>query len=321
MDDIATNSGVQAPAAGGQGTQQGNEGGQPSGNQGNQQGTQSQGQQGGQPQDQQGTQAPPDQNAGQAGQGGEDQGVTVPLTVVKALQKELSDSKTTVGELKNQLQQVQALQQMGGGAQVFQQPTTQQPGDGNGQPNDAGQQSADPLKALDGLEDGDLVRTEDLKAVIQAVRGMMTTPDMTKALDPINSTLARLQVQIQDPNFENTIRTYLPEMITAQPYLREMIQRAPNPILAALGVARMSPKYLETQKVSQGNGQQGGEQVQDDPLTALQKIIENATKPGAPGAMGGAGTGAMSGLDRFSNMDPMSPEFAAEVSKVVPNLR
>lgn len=278
MDTIAA-SGVTAPAAVGQG--QGT-GAQPAG---------------GQPQS---TPQGAPQPSAQAQPGQPAQEVAVPLHVVTTLRDQLKESKGTTQQLQQQLQQIQAMQMMGG--------VPQQPRPATPEPQPGVQpQGHDPLA---GLEDTDLVTAKELKSIVQSLRG--NAPDLSQALGPINATLARVQVQLQDPHYESTIKEYLPEMITTQPFLREMIVRAPNPLLAALSVARMSPRYMQAQQAA--NGQQPQPQAQQqDVLSDLQRIIENATKPGAPGAMGGGG--AISGYDRFRTMS--NAEFDAEVNRVL----
>jgi len=285
MNQIAA-SGVQAPAAGGQG--QGT-GAQPAG---------------GQPQTPapQGTAQQPGAQA-QPGQPAQPQGeVAVPLHVVTALRDELSKSKGTAQQLQQQLQQFQAMQMMGG-IQQQGNPPPATPG-----PQAQPQAQPDPLA---GLEDTDIVNVKDLKAIVQSLRG--NAPDLSQALGPINATLARMQVQLQDPRYETTIKEFLPEMITSQPFLREMIVRTPNPLLAALSVARMNPRYMQAQQAANGQQPQQPQAQQQDVLADLQRIIENATKPGAPGAMGGGG--AISGHDRFRTMS--DAEFNAEVNRVL----
>jgi len=200
------------------------------------------------------------------------------------------------------------MQQIGGSQQmVTPQPAVQQ--------SDVGLQPVnDPFE---GLADEDLVTAKSLKQIVQGIQKAVQAPDISKTLEPINATLARIQVQLQDPNFETTIRTYLPEMITANPGLQQMITQSHNPLLSALAMAKLSPKYQQDQAAQNGNddNQQQEKEQASNPLDVLQKIIENSTKPGNPAQMGGSG--AVAGLDRFAQMDPMSKEFGEEINKVL----
>lgn len=235
----------------------------------------------------------------QAAQPDQSKEITVPLHVVEAVRNELKDTKTQAQTLREQMQQIQALQQFGGG--MPQQQQAQSP--------TQSQTVEDPLS---GMEDDDLLSVNDMRKIITQIK-TTSTPDPN-----LTNTIAKMQVQMQDPNYETTIRTYLPEMVASQPILREMITRAPNPLAAALSVAKMSPRYIQGNQQQQLQ-QQGGQQQQGqntgprDVLSDLQRIIENATKPGNPGAVGGGG--AVSGFDRFRNMP--DADFDAEVNRVL----
>ena len=269
MTEPAT--GVTAPAAGGQ-----DGSGQPAGGQPAQTVVQPGG-----------VQAP------QPAQPAEQKQVTVPLSVVEAVRRELSDAKASKAEIEAKLTQIQAMQQVGG----FQPAQQAQPS-----------QPAQPEDPLGGMEDDELVNAKDIRKILKAVQG--NPNDFRQAIEPLRAEVAKIQLQAMDPNYEQTIRTYLPDMITANPMLREMIVRAPNPLVAALGIARISPRYVQAQQAVKP-----GELPAPPPdiLSDLQKIIENATRPGTPGSMGGGG--AISGNDRFRNMN--DTDFDAEVNRVL----
>lgn len=218
---------------------------------------------------------------------------TVPVHVLKTVETKYKDTLSENQNLKNQLAQAQIMQRMA--PQLAQTPV--QPA----QP--ATQQDID---VFNGMSDADLLSVADMRKIVQTLKPQ--TPDLGQVLKPVNDQIARMEVRMQDPQYENTIKTYLPEMITAQPFLMEMISRSPNPLNAALTVAKMSPKYVQNQQpVTQP------EQTQEDPLTLLSKIITNATMPAAPASQGG--TGAVSGFDRFKQMNDV--DFDKEVRRVL----
>lgn len=261
--------GVIAPAAGGQVGSTAQPSGQPAGTQ------------------------PAQPAAAQPGTGGQPapgQQVQVPLSVVEAVRKELSEAKASKAEIEAKLNQIQAMQHI---ASPPAQPAQPAP-----------VQSKDPFE---GMEDEELINVKDLRKMVQTLQG---TESINKVVEPLRADLAKIQLQTMDPNYEQTIRTYLPDMITVNPMLREMIIRAPNPLVAALGVARMSPKFIQSQESARG-GQPPA--PPPDILSDLQKIIENATRPAAPGSMGGGG--AISGNDRYRSMS--DADFDAEVNRVL----
>ena len=241
------------------------------------------------------------------------QQVTVPLDVVTSVRGELQQAKEQNRQLQARLQTIEMAQQFGGFQQnPVQQPIQQQPVQQAAPPQ--GAQTPDPFQ---GLEDDEIVNVKDLRKIVGSLvqRG---APDAGKELEPIKQTLAQVMVQLQDPNYEQTIRTYLPDMINGNPYITQMIMRSPNRIMAALAVAKMSPRYASERGQQGQHGQQPIVQQQPpDPLVTLQQIIENASRPGSPAQMGGGG--AFSGNDRFRSMS--DKDFDAEVARVMSGRR
>lgn len=229
--------------------------------------------------------------------------VAVPLHVVEAIRNELSDSKKTAGELRGQLEQIKALQQMGG----FNAPSQQV------QPT-APAQSAQPefKDPFEGVSDGELVTVADVRKMVKTLQAAPQTDGTKQTIANLTQALNKIQLQVQDPQYETTIRTYLPEMITANPGLRELIQRTPNPVMAALAIAKLSPKYQATLNKSAEPTSQNPTQPPDI-LSDLQRIIENAARPGTPASAGGMG--AVTGFDRFKTMN--DKDLDAEVNRVL----
>lgn len=231
--------------------------------------------------------------------------VKVPLSVVEALRDELKGAKTTAADLKAKMDQLNAAQKLAG---MF------GPSGGNVQtvnaPAQAPQAAPTVTDPLQGVADGELISAGDLRKILQVVKAQPQNDDTRAAIGNITQTLAKIQLQVQDPQYETTIRTYLPEMITANPNLIDLIGRSPNRLMAALTIAKMSPGYQAARNAAAAPATPPA--LPPDILSDLQKIIENASKPGSPGAMGGGG--AVQGHDRFKNMT--DKEFAAEVDRV-----
>jgi hypothetical protein len=224
--------------------------------------------------------------------------VKVPLHVVTALRDELSSTKQGRAELESKLHQIESMQRL---QQNFQ-PPPQAP-----QPAPAQPAPADPFT---GMTDDELMTVQDVKKILNHFQSQQRPPDIDRIVAPLHKKLAELEVRAQDSNYEKTIRTYLPEMVTQNPMLQGIIANAPNQLAAALAIAKMSPRYIqETHPQSQPKQPE----QRQDVLSDLQKIIENASRPSAPGAMGGGG--AVSGNDRFAAMDDAALD--AEVQRVL----
>jgi hypothetical protein len=229
----------------------------------------------------------------------------VPLSVVEAIRAELSGSKKTVSDLQSKIDQINAAQKLagmfgpsGGGVQNVSAPA---------HVPQAAPTVADPLQ---GVADGELISAGDLRKILQVVKAQPQNDDTRTAIGNITQTLAKIQLQVADPQYESTIRTYLPEMITANPNLIDLIGRSPNRLMAALTIAKMSPGYNAARNAAAAPAIPPA--PPPDILSDLQRIIENASKPGAPGSMGGGG--AVQGHDRFKSMT--DKEFAAEIDRV-----
>ena len=289
MTEEQASSGVQAPAAGGQG-----EGAQPQGQQAEPQGQQAPQPATQQPQGQEPSGQTPGEQAGQQPQ----QEVQIPLNVVTALRDEVQTRNNTISELQAQVEQFKLMQQMGG----------QRPGQ---QPQEQQAQDQQPDDPLSGMRDDDIVSVQDVRKILSTLQTQAPpTAEFEKMIQPLSHEMAKIQVQMRDPDYETTIKTHLPEMINSNPAIRGMIEHAPNKLLAALSIAQMNPKFQQAQQQAPGQEQQ---QQQPDILSDLQKIIENAAQPGTPASQGGSG--AMQGYDRFKNMD--DKDFDAEVQRVL----
>jgi hypothetical protein len=226
--------------------------------------------------------------------------VQVPLTALNAVRDELKTSKATIADLNQKFQQLQFQQQF----QVHQPPHPSQ--------------VEKPPEGFKNLfpdhDEEELVSVADLNKLAQHIAQQRQDPQSQQAIDQLNFTIGKMQAQIQDPNYEQTIRTYLPEAINNNPFLANVIQSAPkaNQIQMALAAAKMTSGYQAAQQQQHPNNGQPT-QPQMDALAQLQQVIENASKPGNPGQMGGSG--AMQGRDRWKSMS--DADFNAEVEKVL----
>jgi hypothetical protein len=237
----------------------------------------------------------------------------VPLTVVEALRDELKQIKTQNDDLQNQVSLYRANQSF---APPVQQPAAAPP---------AADSQSDLESAVDGLGDTDVITGKELRKLIGALKTSAQTSTNSPAVE---QRLAKMEVALMDPQYETTIRNYLPSMVNSNPGLINMIQSSPNPLLAALTYARLNPQFIAA-----GN-QQAAPAAPADPATGpaangtnpavpinpqgnildqIDAIIANSNKPGAPDQVGGQG--AISEAGRYATMS--DEEFDKHVNKVV----
>lgn len=94
--------------------------------------------------------------------------------------------------------------------------------------------------------------------------------------------LAELKMSQQNPDYNDVVRKYLPEVLKSDPELKDFIMNAPNPYKAAYHLAKRSDSYLQDQR-----------QAQRSPET--QKALSNLQKPGNLSSIGGSSTGVVGG--------------------------
>ena len=213
---------------------------------------------------------------------------TVPMSVVKALRDEMKGLKESNQTLESQVNLYKTQQQFMQSPQGYEAPA---------KPPE--KPAEDPLN---GIGDDDLLTGKQMKNILSG----MKQPDMSAALNPINQRLALMEVRAQDPDFENTIKTYLPEIVNSNPSLMAAIRGSENPIATALALAKTAPAYVAAQQQSEG------QQPQQGILSEIDKIIENASKPGSASQV--TGGGATATADRFGSMT--DAEFNAHVERV-----
>jgi len=204
------------------------------------------------------------------------------VKVVTTIRDELKESKAALKTAQDQLTLYQAQLATGSGGSAPAAPAAPE----------------DPFKDM---QDADVMTVSDVKKIM-AAQGSQGNP----TVKGLQNTVAKLEVMVQDPDYQTTIKTYLPDVIKMNPAIANAIQAAPNQLLTALNYAKMSPAYIAAQN-------QNTPPPQDDVMAQLNRIIENSEKPGSPSSAGGGG--ALSSADRFSSMS--DEEFDAHMQKVL----
>lgn len=220
------------------------------------------------------------------------QNVTVPVTVVQALRDELNQAKAQAMQYQQQAEVMRANAAAWQQNQQYVQQQPQQP-----------QQPADPFT---GLRDDDVLTVADVKKIVERLPSASPAPVVDNDL---RRTVMKLEMAQADPQYETTIRTYLPEVLASDPTLRTVIAASPNPLKTALTLARANPKYIMARSAQQ----QPAQGAQLSPLDQLSVILNNLEKPGNPGQFGGAAVGA-GNAGRYAAMS--DAEFDAHVKSI-----
>jgi hypothetical protein len=231
-----------------------------------------------------------------------DEKTMVPVSVLLKMREEMKDLKGRADkaiELQNQIDLYKANSQI---------KTMDQPGTTSGVPTGA-------VNPLDGLGDDDVILVKDLKPLIGNLGKAAELSPETKMQ------LAKIEVSQQDPNYEQTITKYLPDILKINPGALTLIKQSPNPLMASLVYARSNPQYIADQAEAQkgkggGDGNTGTNTGQDPKNLSIEEqvdqIIANANKPGSSSLAGGAG--AIDTSDRFATMS--DEDFLAHMAKV-----
>ena len=223
----------------------------------------------------------------------------VPLSALMGVREELKSYKEKAQTLEQEMNQLRM-------AQRFAQP---QPGQ---TPQDAAtqhRQEADLLESLSDLSDDDLVDKKAIARVVKGLQERLSRPQTNDEVRALKVELAKVQLSAKDPEYENTIKTYLPEMALQNPAIEQTLRALPNEqkLMAAYSFAIMNPKYQQAK--------QGGQEQNPQPnlLEQLDRILENQGKPKNP-AMSGGSSAIIEGADRIANMS--SEEFRAFKERV-----
>jgi hypothetical protein len=154
------------------------------------------------------------------------------------------------------------------------------------------------------LDDDDVVTGAELKKIVNTLRGSSTRPPEVNA--EIERRIAMIELGQEDPQWQNTVKSFLPDVINTNPEIVDMIRVAPNPLKAALMFAKTNPKYAAQVKPK------AGATKQDDLMSQIDKMIENAGKP--TGGKAGSSP-ATSGASRYDAMS--DEELDAHMEKVI----
>lgn len=109
---------------------------------------------------------------------------------------------------------------------------------------------------------------------------------------------AELKMALQNPDYNEVVRKYLPDVIKNDPDLKDFVLSAKNPFKAAYHLAKRSDGYLQEQK----------EKVRSQETS---KVASNLQKPGNLSSLGGATSG--SSMAGYKNMS--DTEFRKLVNK------
>jgi len=219
---------------------------------------------------------------------------TVPLSALKKVTEELK-------QLKEQNAALQAQMAFAGQA-MGQQPNLGAPTPQGQQVGQVQQQQQS--NPFEGLEDDEVLTVADAKKLLAQI-------PQQPAVDPnLYKEVQMLKLSVQEPQWQNVVQTYLPEMINNNPMLGQLIQMSPNPLEAALSVAKLNPRYVQAQQ----QNRQGLQQGSGDVLSQLDQLIANAQQqPASPDQFGGGS--AINKADRFATMS--DEEFDKHVQAVL----
>lgn len=219
----------------------------------------------------------------------------VPLSALMGVRDELKTYKEKATSLEGQLNNLKMQQR-------FSQP---QPGRG---PTQQQQAESDLLESLSDINDDEFV---DKKAIAKVVRGLqqrMTQPQGNEEVANLRFELAKVQLSSKDPDYEKTIKTYLPEVAMQNPAIEQTLKAMPTKeqqLMAAHAFAMTNPKYQQAKT--------GTDNTKETLLDQLDKILNNQSKPKNPAGAGGGGS-VVDGADRVASMS--SEEFDAFKERV-----
>lgn len=209
---------------------------------------------------------------------------TVPVNVLTAVRDENKGLKDQIALYQTQLQTMQ-----------------NQPAPAAAPVPDA---AADPLA---GISDDDIVSAGQVRAAL-ASAGSQVDPTV---LANLTNVVSEIQLTQQDANWQQTVKTYLPKMMETDPTILTMIQSQPNQMAQAklaLAFAKSNPEYVAAKATA------GGAQPAETAADQINRIIENANKPGSVSQAAGAGGATIHPGDKYKAMS--DADFDAYVAKV-----
>lgn len=158
--------------------------------------------------------------------------------------------------------------------------------------------------------DDDIIDGAKFKQILPTLASMLANKvNQSIGVDNIRQDLAHMRLAQRDPDYEATIKTYLPKLVNEDPGIKQVIQTSQDPMGTALALSLREKRMQEM-------SQQAPPETK--PTTSfmdeLTQIIENQGKPKSPSSAG-SGAAAVTGADRFAHMT--KEEFEAHKAKVL----
>jgi hypothetical protein len=143
------------------------------------------------------------------------------------------------------------------------------------------------------FEDNDVLTYKDMKGIIQ------------KLDNRYQNAYNELQVTTQNPDYSKTIKEYLPKVIENNPALKTAIMSSSDPYTLSYELAK-AVKDKGSKKATKGE--------KEENMSDIDKILENAKKPGSASQHAGAGGGLTAG-DVYAKMS--DEEFEESVADIL----
>ena len=121
---------------------------------------------------------------------------------------------------------------------------------------------------------------------------------LSKLRNDYQMSVEELKMQQTFPDYEETVRKFLPEILREDPDLRVEIENAKNPYRLAYTLAKRSNKFIE-------------EKAQNTKSKTAERILENSQRPGSLSAVGS--NSPKSQMGNWKNMS--DKDFMAQVNK------
>ncbi len=133
-----------------------------------------------------------------------------------------------------------------------------------------------------GLSDSDVLTVGDAKKF------------MNQFSHQQNLAVEELKMQTTNPDYNEVVRKYLPEVLKTDPELKDVIMNAPNPYKAAYFIAKRSDGYLQEQRLQKRSPE-------------AQQAVHNLQRPGNLSSVGQGVSGtAASNFKSMSDKDFMT---------------
>ena len=212
----------------------------------------------------------------------------VPVEVVQAIREEAKSWKDIAIE---QQKTIQALSAEG-------------PKPGEGTPT---KEEDSVEKVFEGMEDDDVLTAGDVKKIVGALT------KATPKSDASNTAIAEISVMLKNPDYEEVVKTYLPELLKEKPHLASAIRKSDNPYLTALDLAKTSAKYVKDKAAKDTAANKTDAEKLKEAELAAQKAKENLEKVKS----GHEFSGSSGGLGKAQEYENMSDDdLEARIAQV-----